>query len=432
MATEEISVPTIGENIESGDVVKVLVAVGDRISKDQPILELETDKAVVEVPSPLAGKVTRILVKSGETIKIGQPVVVLETSGEGVSPKTAVGGSKPAAGPGRPHATSGSAAKRAAHKAIAPTTPAPADTPWATTVAASPAVRRLARELGVELSLVTGTGTAGRVSADDVKAHVRGSMTGPGREPPAVETGPLRLPDFTRFGPVERESLSKVRKITAQNMIRAWTTIPHVTQFEEADVTRLEAFRRQAGGRTAAAGGKLTMTAILLKVCATALRLFPRFNSSLDTESDELILKKYYHIGVAVDTDRGLIVPVVRNVDRKPLSQVAVELHDLAVRTREKRVTPDELEGGTFTISNLGGIGGTGFSPIVYPPQVAILGVARAGAQAVLVDGEWQSRLVLPLSVSYDHRVIDGADGARFLAWIAEALTDPYLLVTES
>jgi pyruvate dehydrogenase E2 component (dihydrolipoamide acetyltransferase) len=283
----------------------------------------------------------------------------------------------------------------------------------------------------VDLTLVTGTGTAGRVSADDVKAHVRG-MTEPRREPQAAETGPLPLVDFTRFGPIEREALSKVRKITAQNMIRAWTTIPHVTQFEEADVTRLEAFRRQASGRIAAAGGKLTMTAILLKVCAAALRLFPRFNSSLDTESDELILKKYYHIGVAVDTDRGLVVPVVRDVDRKPLSQVAFELHELAVRTREKRVTPDELEGGTFTVSNLGGIGGTGFSPIVYPPQVAILGVARTGTQAMLVDGEWQSRLVLPLSLSYDHRVIDGADGARFLAWIAEALTDPYLLLTES
>jgi pyruvate dehydrogenase E2 component (dihydrolipoamide acetyltransferase) len=283
----------------------------------------------------------------------------------------------------------------------------------------------------VDLAQVLGTGTGGHVSADDVKAHVRDRMSRP-EEPQPAAGRPAALPDFSRFGPVEREPLSKVRRITAQNMVQAWTTIPHVTQFDQADITRLEAFRSQAAGRIAASGGKLTVTAILLKVCAAALRLFPRFNSSLDFQSDELVLKKYCHIGVAVDTERGLIVPVVRDVDRKPLSQVAVELQSLAQRTREKRVTPDELEGGTFTISNLGGIGGTGFSPIVYPPQVAILGVARTQAEPGLVDGKWQTRLMLPLSLSYDHRVIDGADGARFLAWIAEALADPYLLVTES
>jgi pyruvate dehydrogenase E2 component (dihydrolipoamide acetyltransferase) len=226
--------------------------------------------------------------------------------------------------------------------------------------------------------------------------------------------------------------LSKVRKITAANTSLAWTTIPHVTHFDRADVTSLEAFRRQAAPRIEAAGGRLTVTAIVLKVCAAALRVFPRFNSSLDTSTEELILKHYYHVGVAVDTDRGLIVPVVRDVDRKPLSRIAVELHELAGRTRDKRVAPDELEGGTFTISNLGGIGGTGFSPIVFPPQVAILGVARTQQEPRLVDGQWHNRQILPLALSYDHRVIDGADGARFLAWVVEALQDPYLLITES
>lgn len=430
MTLQEIHVPTIGENIESGDIVKVLVAVGDRIATDQPILELETDKAVVEIPSRLAGKVTKILVKAGQTINIGQAVIVVETAEEAGS--APVPPSEPALVAGTAAASASAAAPRAPEPEPAATADRTPRAHAAVTVSASPAVRRLARELGVDLAQVTGTGTGGHVSADDVKAHVRDRMARPETPPPAVAGRPAALPDFSRFGAVEREPLSKVRRITAQHMVQAWTTIPHVTQHGKADITRLEAFRSQAAGRIAASGGKLTVTAILLKVCAAALRLFPRFNSSLDPESNELVLKKYYHIGVAVDTDRGLIVPVVRDVDRKPLSQVAVELHDLALRTREKRVTPDELEGGTFTISNLGGIGGTGFSPIVYPPQVAILGVARTQTEPALVDGQWQTRLMLPLSLSYDHRVIDGADGARLISWIAEALADPYLLVTES
>jgi pyruvate dehydrogenase E2 component (dihydrolipoamide acetyltransferase) len=435
---EAIRVPTIGENIESGDVVKVLVTVGQTIQVDQPLLELETDKAVVEIPAPRGGTVKKILVKAGDTIKIGQVIVEIDPADPGATVRKQ--DRKMESGGGQATAAQATAAKRAdAPPREAPATPPapdrrepktmPAPAAAGATVSASPAVRRLARELGVDLSAVAGSGEDGRISADDVKAHVQERMSAP---EPAPGLPPAPLPDFSRWGPVEREPLSKVRRITAQNMTRAWTTIPHVTHFDRADVTRLEAFRRQAAPRIEAAGGRLTVTAILLKVCAAALRIFPRFNSSLDEPSEELILKRYYHIGVAVDTDRGLIVPVLRDLDRKPLSQVAVELHELAQRTRDKRVAPDELDGGTFTISNLGGIGGTGFAPIVYPPQVAILGVARTQSEPRLVDGEWQNRLILPLALSYDHRVIDGADGARFLAWIAEALEDPYLLVTES
>jgi pyruvate dehydrogenase E2 component (dihydrolipoamide acetyltransferase) len=429
---QQIRVPEIGENIESGEVVTVMVAIGDVVTVDQAIAELETDKAVLELPSPVSGRVTNILIAPGDTVKIGQVVVELEGDGESPAPPA----EKPAADDDTP------ARKEAPESTAAAPKPAPAAdrepeprrnaveprVAFASPgVSASPAVRRLARELGVDLGRLIGSGTGGRISPEDVKEYVRQVISG--AAPQTISRVASTLPDFDRFGAVEHESLSKVRKITGENMTTSWTTIPHVTQHDKADITRLETFRLNAAAKVEAQGGKLTVTAILVKVCAAALHAYPRFNSSLDWPNRELILKQYVNVGIAVDTERGLIVPVVRDADKKSLTQIAIEIQDLATRTRGKRVKLDELEGGNFTISNLGGIGGTAFTPIVYAPQVAILGVARTQKELKLLDGQPQERLMLPLALSYDHRVIDGAEGARFIRWIVEALENPYLAV---
>jgi len=301
---------------------------------------------------------------------------------------------------------------------------------------AAPSVRRLARDLGVDIYQVQGTGPAGRISEDDVRAFVRATMqriTGGGAQPSVTGEFPglhaqRPLPDFTKWGPVHSEPLSRVREITADAMGYAWSTIPMVTQYDRADITRLEAHRRRFNEK-APAEAKLTMTALLLKVCGAALKAFPRFNSSLDLAHKELILKDYVHIGVAVDTPNGLLVPVIRDADHKGIEQLARELNDAAARTRERKISPADMEGGTFTISNLGGIGGTAFTPIVYAPQVAILGVSRSAHEPVWNGGQFTPRLMMPLSLTYDHRVIDGADGARFLRWICEAIEEPLNLV---
>ena len=294
-------------------------------------------------------------------------------------------------------------------------------------------MRRLARELGVDIQRVPGSGRAGRVTEEDLKAHTRavmsgGPATGGGTALSPADQG---LPDFSRWGQVEREPLSGVRRAIAANMARAWNTVPHVTQFDRADVTALEAFRARYRGQVEKAGGKLTVTAVLVKLAAAALGAFPRFNSSFDAERGEILLKKYVNIGVAVDTPRGLLVPVIRDANVKSLVEIGKDLDDLAARTRGRKVGMDELAGGTFTISNLGGLGTTYFSPIVNWPEVAILGVGRSRREAVEVDGQLVARSILPLSISYDHRVIDGADAARFLRWLAEAIENPLLLVLE-
>jgi pyruvate dehydrogenase E2 component (dihydrolipoamide acetyltransferase) len=415
---QEVKLPEISENVDSGEVVRLLVSEGDTIAKDQSIMELETDKAAFEVPSTAAGKVVEIAAHAGDTVKVGQVLIKVESEEPGTE--------EAAEQKEEAEAEEGAEQPRR-EPPPAPPPPAPAapeQAPTGEPPPASPWVRRLARELGVEIGRVQGSGPVGRISEEDVKRHVR--------EAPRQPTAPgLELPDFSRWGEVEREPMSTVRRITARNTAAAWRTIPHVTQFDSADLTELEEFRRRYADRVAEAGGKLTVTAIILKVVAEALRAFPRFNSSLDTNRQEIIYKKYVHIGVAVDTDRGLLVPVVRNADKKGIVELAVELGQLAERARNKKIKPDELEGAGFTISNLGGIGGTGFSPVVYHPQVAILGVARARKEPALGPGGLRERTVLPLSLSYDHRVIDGADGARFLRWIAEALEQPLLLVFE-
>ena len=445
----EIKLPEISENVDSGDVVKVLVSQGENVAVEQPLIELETEKAVFEVPSTAAGVVSEIRVKAGDTIKVGDVIARIDTEAakgapapkpaapapesKAKSPAPAAAPAPPVSAPAAPveeevAAEDGTETLREAVVAVAQEQGAP--------VPASPTVRRLARELGIEIHRVGGTGPGGRISSDDVHAYARSIIAGAraGAAPAAGApsgAAPRELPDFARFGAFERTPMSKVRQITAQSMAGAWNTVPHVTQHDEADITALEAARKKYAPRVETSGGKLTMTSILVKVCASALRRFPDFNASVDTAQSEIIHKQYVNIGIAVDTDRGLLVPVIRDADRKNMTQLSLEVTQLAEKARAKRIMPDDLEGGNFTISNLGGIGGVGFTPIVYWPEVAILGVSRASMKPVYRDGEFTPRLVLPLSLSYDHRLIDGAAAARFLRWVCEALEDPILLSLE-
>ncbi len=420
----DVTLPEVSENVTQADVVKVLVAVGEAVKADQPLLEVETDKALFELPAPFAGMVAEVLVKAGDRIRVGQALLRLEVAGgeaESV-PARKAGTEMPS--------ESGALPSPPAPALASPPPPqtAPAAPTAAPTGPASPAVRKLARELGVDLASVRGTGPRGRLTQDDVKARAKALLA-----ISPVASGPTSrpLPDFSRWGAVRREPFTTVRRLTAEAMAHAWATVPQVTQYDGADVTDLEVFRAKYGARVEAAGGKLTVTALLVKVVASALRAFPAFNASLDPERGETVFKEYVHVGVAVDTDRGLLVPVVRDADRKNVLSLAREIRDLAERARSRKLLPDEMEGGTFTISNLGGIGGTAFAPIVYWPQVAILGVSRSEVRPVWREDRFEPRTFLPLSLSYDHRLIDGADGARFLRWICEALEEPWLLALE-
>jgi pyruvate dehydrogenase E2 component (dihydrolipoyllysine-residue acetyltransferase) len=296
-------------------------------------------------------------------------------------------------------------------------------------VPAAPHTRRLARELGVDIHEVKGTGPGGRISEDDVKAFAKGLIASAAAAPArGTHFAEPALPDFAKWGKIERVSMRGVRRKTAEHLRQAWNTIPHVTQQDKADITELEQLRTRFGPKAQQAGGKMTVTAIALKVCASALKIFPQFNASIDLTTEEIIYKQYINIGIAVDTDRGLLVPVLRDVDKKNIVELAVELSELSKKTKDKKLAPADMEGGTFTITNLGGIGGTGFSPIVNHPEVAILGLSRSSMEPVWMDGKFEPRLVLPLSLSYDHRLIDGADAARFLRWVAEAFEQPFLL----
>lgn len=447
MATYEYTLPELGEGIEEGDVIQVLIAVGDTIAKDQSVIELETDKAVIEVPAPVDGVVQQIHVQPGDKAAVGQLILTLETqtaeqapapepevtpkadalASEETPPETTAP-AEPATrqAPQEPAATPPPGRENGARQAVRPPPEQPEAPPQV--APASPAVRRLAREIGVDINQVTGSGPGGRISQDDVKDHAKGLLTdteGPGFPTmPAMEA----LPDFTRWGDVERQPMSGVRRKTTEQMARAWATIPHVTQFDKADITDLEQLRRQYAPRAEAAGGRLTVTAIVLKVVTAALKRFPQFNASLDVPSQEIVYKRYYHLGVAVDTERGLLVPVIRDVDRKSIVEIAVELAQISERARNRKATLEEMQGATFTVTNLGGLGGTNFSPIINPPEVAILGLARSAIEPVYIDGQFAPRRLLPLALSYDHRLIDGADGVRFIRWIAEALEQPFLI----
>jgi pyruvate dehydrogenase E2 component (dihydrolipoamide acetyltransferase) len=465
MATE-IRVPDVSDGVTEGTVISINVKVGDTVEADQTLLELETDKAVVAIPSPFRGKITEIKVSEGDTAAIGAVIMVGEPAGGAAAappaPAPAAPASEPAPTADEPAPEAAKQAPAPAKQAPAPAKQAPAPVAAAPAVPgavpstrypatqidltavragdmvapAAPSVRRLARDLGVDIYQVQGSGPAGRISDDDIRAFVRTAMqniTGGGTAASATGEFPglhvqRPLPDFSKWGPVSQTPMSKVRRITADAMGYAWSTIPMVTQYDKADITDLEAFRQEFN-RKAAPEAKLTMTAILIKVCAAALQAFPQFNSSPDLRRGELIIKHYFHIGVAVDTPGGLLVPVVREADRKGIESLAIELNELAARTRERRISPADMEGGTFTISNLGGIGGTAFTPIVYAPQVAILGVSRAEDEPVWQGETFTPRLRMPLSLTYDHRVIDGADGARFLRWICAAIEKPINLV---
>jgi pyruvate dehydrogenase E2 component (dihydrolipoyllysine-residue acetyltransferase) len=449
---EQITVPDIGENVESGSVVGVLVSPGDVVEKDDGIIEFETDKAVVEIPSPAKGKIIDVLVKVGDELKIGAPIATLETHSDDVE-----------AAPEKPaEAATPAPRKKEIHKeqeVISEQIPTdkpvdgqmetdkpidgrmetddmePSVTPDTGKIKlpapAAPSVRRLARELGVDIHAVKGSGRGGRISEKDVKNYLKDMATShPRTQAVSVsDSMPVAdLPDFSRWGPVDSQDLSTVRRITAENMTRSWRIVPQVTQFDRADITQLGDWIETVNRKLTKTGVKLTITAILLKVIAEGLKQFPRFNASLDLQKQQMIYKHYTHVGLAVDTDRGLLVPVVRDVDRKSITDIAGEILDLADRARRKRLQPDEMEGGTFTLSNQGGIGGTQFTPIVYWPQAAILGVSRAAMEPHYMDGHWEPRTVLPLALSYDHRINDGADAARFLKWICEALQHPFAM----
>jgi pyruvate dehydrogenase E2 component (dihydrolipoamide acetyltransferase) len=438
----EIKLPALKENVEVVEVNAVLVSAGDEVAKDQPLLEVQADKAALDVPAPVAGRVAEFRVKAGDQVKVGQVFCVIEeSSGDGKQkPARSEQPAKVAAGK-----TSGKSSespveqrgpepqqkvrpKERPKEEPSPTAapsrpPVPQRTGNGHVVLAGPATRRLAREFGVDLRQVPGSGRHGRVTQDDVKTYVREIASGTAA--PAARPGAPPLPNFEEFGPVQRESLSKVRRLTAQQMSLAWTTIPHVTQHDKADITDLDAFRKSRDGR----GPKLTVTAFALKAAALALKQYPNFNASLDLANNQLVLKHYYHLGVAVDTERGLVVPVLRDVDKKSIEALAAELIETAEKARKGQF---DMTGGTFTISNLGGIGGTGFTPIVNWPEVAILGLSRSRWQPAVRDGQVTPRLILPLSLSYDHRVIDGAAAARFTRFLAELLENPLVMLVKA
>ena len=493
----DFTLPELGEQIEAGDVLRVLVKAGDTLTKEQPVLELETDKATIEVPSSVAGTVKEIKVKAGDKVKVGQAILSYdEGAGAPAATKQASAKAEPAKAeaPSKPEGAKAAPAK-AADKSSAPVAQPAAGVekvdetedgqphvelddqstkpdksgvkdptvgpqaaaaggdargtnvvditrgarpasdasaaPETPPAPAAPSVRRTARELGVEIGEVQGTGPNGRISVEDVKAHVKRLVTsGAGRGGAAAG---VALPDFTRWGSVERQPMRAVRRKTAEHLSAAWASIPHVTQGDLADITGLEELRKKYTKQVEAAGGNLTVTSIAVKVIAAALRKFPQFNASIDIAADQIIVKKYVNIGVAVDTDRGLLVPVIRDADQKNIVQLSVELAQLSEKARTRKIALEEMQGGCFSISNLGGIGGTYFTPIVNAPEVAILGISRARMEPVYdkATGGFAPRFMLPLSLSYDHRVIDGADGIRFLRWVAEALEQPFLLALQ-
>ena len=418
----DFKLPAVGENIKSGNIVAILVSVGDIVKKDQPLLEMETDKASLEIPAPCDGTIKEILIKKGDDANIGQVVMRIDEGKTKATPQPVPVASVAAAKESPRPAPTPAAYVAPIQTATAVLPEVPVDVP------AAPSVRRFAREIGINVAQVPGTGPGGRISIEDVKAFAKALNTSRATMGPAgVVAKPL--PDFARWGAIERQPMNNIRKKTAEHMTLCWTTIPHVTQFDKADITELEEFRK----RHSTPERKLTVTPFLLKVLATALKTFPEFNASIDMAAQQIVYKKYFHIGVAVDTDRGLIVPIIRDVERKTIYQLADELNAAAQRAREKKTSLDELQGGCMTVTNLGGIGGTNFTPIVNWPEVAILGVARAQWEPFYADGKLahSPHFMLPLSLSYDHRLIDGANGARFLRWVCEAIEQPFMMELE-
>lgn len=465
---KEIKIPEISENVTSGNVVEVLVEPGDDVKVDDTLIEFETDKAVVEIPSPFEGRITEVLVREGDELNVGDVIAKIDTE------KDAAGEEKEEE---RTEAQKGGKGKAETEEKAPPQEAAAQETPERKHDAeeeesqkaekaepegradegeeeekareaeadekrpqaeaqkpapASPSVRRFARELGIDIHAVKAAGPGDRITESDVKVYVKKELSAGGKSDTTAQMLDAAelpaLPDFSRWGAVETRELSNVRRLTAGSMTVSWQTVVHVTQFERVDITAALDFMNRNADKAADQGGKLTITAVLMKICAAALKRFPPFNASIDPANNQLILKKYVHIGLAVDTPRGLLVPVVRNADSKSILELAVEIVDLARRARDKKIKPDEMEGGTFTISNQGGIGGTNFTPVVFWPQAAILGVSRASTEPLYVDGEFRPRTLLPLALSYDHRIADGADAARFVRWIRDGIEQPLTL----
>jgi pyruvate dehydrogenase E2 component (dihydrolipoamide acetyltransferase) len=411
-AVVDMNLPNLGENIEKGTITKVLVKAGDVLKKGTNILEIETDKAVLEVPSPSEGLVKEVLVKEGAVVKIGQPVFKIQ-GGVTSAPAAPAAKATAAAAPKAAPAKAASTAAPAASHTPAQTT---GHTPVRTNIPAAPSTRLFARELGIDLAQVPGTGAGGRISIADIKAFAKSIIQGGGGRPAAVP-----LPNFGKFGNVRREPMNNVRKKTAEHLSNAWNSIPHVTQFDKADITELEKLRKAKS----TPDRRLSITPYIIKAIAMGMKKYPQFNASVDMQSNEIVYKDYVNIGCAVDTDRGLLVPVLKNVDKMSIEQIADELTAIAEKARNKKTTLDDMSGGGFTISNLGGIGGQFFTPIVNWPEVAILGVSRGVMEPVFVDGNFVPKLMLPVSLSYDHRLIDGADGARFIRFLVETIQQP-------
>lgn len=411
---EKIILPELGDGIEGGDVVNILVSKGDEIEKDSVLLELETDKAVLEFPSPQSGRIIEIHIQKGDTVTVGQLLVTLDIKGKKEqSEETA--NSQEEKNIVRQHEQH----HEPSHEPETQPLLEDEKEPVGELLPAGPATRKLARELGMDLSKVQGTAKDGRITLDDVKSHVKHRLTS---TPGSAGVPAVVLPDFSQWGPVERKPFSSLRRKVAENLNAAWAAVPLVTQFDEADVTELEKMRKKNVHDVQEKGGKLTITVFVMKALVTALKAFPQFNASLDVHRGEIIYKQYFNIGVAVDTPSGLIVPVIKNVDDKSIAELAIELTELSKKVRDRKVPLEELRGGNLSVSNLGGIGGTGFTPLVNPPDVAVVGLSRSRVVPVWREGQCEPRLVMPFSVSYDHRVIDGADGARFSRLVAHEL----------
>jgi pyruvate dehydrogenase E2 component (dihydrolipoamide acetyltransferase) len=453
----EFRLPELGEGIESATVTEVRVKPGDQVTTGQPVLAIETEKAGVEVPVESSGVVDQVYVKPGDKVRVGAVILTLISSpapAHSTPPIPSFGPDRQSLqGPQRIESTPVPDTLAKTSRVFGPkstepqrvetqprefttTKPTGNGSSTRTIIAAGPATRRLARELGVALAEIPGTGRGGRVTLDDVKTFIRTERHRI-RETRTAAAGMNHfavppLPDFSKYGPIEIQDVPQIRQTIAKNLTIAWRTMPLVTQHDMADITELEAGRKRVVGGLPKDAPKITMTALAVKASVAALREFPQFNSSFDMNSGKLILKRYYHIGIAVDTPRGLVVPVIRDADKKSIRDIAAELSSLALKARDGKLTIEEMRGGTFTISNLGGIGGTAFTPIVNYPEVAILGLSRSSLQPVVRNGEIVARLLMPLSLTYDHRVIDGADGCRFTVRLAQLFSDPLRLLMES
>jgi len=424
----EVRVPDIGD-YKDVEVIELAVQPGDTVAVDATLITLETEKATMDVPSTAAGIVRELKVSRGSRVSQGDVIAVVEgVAGARPSPQA-----MPAGQEKEPPPSPQRAPARAAEAATPAPRPSPAkagegvtvfDSPGFSTAHASPSIRRFARELGVDLAQVRGTGTKGRITEQDVKAFVKRLLTQGAAQAPGAALPRVPQVDFAAFGPVERRPLSRIQKISGPRLHASWVNVPHVTQFDEADITEMEATRAKLKDDATARGIKLTPLAFVMRACVQALQAFPQFGASLDAEAGELVMKQYVHVGFAADTPNGLVVPVVRDAERKDVFEIARELAVLSEKARTGKLAAAEMQGGVFTISSLGGIGGTAFTPIINAPEVAILGVSRASLRPVYADGKFVPRLMLPLSLSYDHRVIDGADAARFTAFLAKALAD--------